>query len=234
MNPSPIVSIVTPSYNQGHFIRETIESILGQSYPHLEYWVIDGCSTDNTLDILGSIRDERFHWISEPDHGQSDALQKGFNHSTGEILGWVNSDDLLWPKTVERAVQTFAASEDIGFVYGDLLVVDNARKPITRLHPGVLSLKRLLTQDQSITQLGSFYSREVFERAGNIDLNLRFGMDYDLFIRLLKSSKGEYIPECLGEFRLHQTSKSFVYTDTLFLREIFLISRRYGAPLLTP
>jgi glycosyltransferase involved in cell wall biosynthesis len=233
MTPPPIVSIVTPTRNQGSFIRETIDSVLSQTYPHLEYWVIDGSSTDNTVDILRSIQDDRFHWISEPDRGQSDAIMKGFRRVTGSFLGWVNSDDILASQALEWIVQEFTTSEDIGLVYGDLMVVDTLRQPIIRLHPGELSYKRLLTQSQSITQLGSFYRRNYLEMAGNIDLNLHFVMDYDLFIRLLKISQSRYIPQILGEFRLHAESKSYNFNDTRFLYEAFRVSRRYGAPIFT-
>lgn len=234
MTPQPIVSVITPTRNQGNFIRETIDSVLSQTYHHLEYWVIDGSSTDNTLDILHSIKDDRFHWISEPDRGQSDAIMKGFRRATGVYLGWVNSDDILASQTLEWVVQEFSTSEDIGLVYGDLIVVDTQRQPIAYLHPGVLSIKRLLTQNQSITQLGSFYRCNYLEMAGNIDLNLHFAMDYDLFIRLLKISQGRYIPKFLGEFRLHSASKSYKYNDSMFIYETFRVSRRNGAPVFTP
>ncbi len=130
--PLPLVSIVTPSLNQGQFIRETIETILSQDYDNLEYLVMDGGSTDETLEILRSYG-TRLQWVSEPDAGQSQAVNKGWRRARGEILGWVNADDLLSPGAVRRAVEALAADSALGGVYGDCTYIDGSGRRLRTL-----------------------------------------------------------------------------------------------------
>jgi glycosyltransferase involved in cell wall biosynthesis len=232
MPGKPLVSIVTPSFNQGRYITETIKSVLAQTYENIEYIVIDGGSSDETIDILRKYESDGLKWLSEPDEGQSDAIQKGFEKARGEIIGWLNSDDVLLPTTVEKVVRAFDGVPDIGLVYGDLLLIDQEGSPITSCSSGPLSLKRLFTKNQQVLQAGSFYRRHYVEQAGGIDKKLTFVMDYDLFIRLLRISKGVYLPETVAKFRLHPQSKSSTLVPTLGAIEAFRVSRRWGGPLL--
>lgn len=232
MIKKPLVSIVTPSFNQGRYIAETIESVLSQTYQNIEYIVIDGGSGDETIGILRKYKSAGLKWISEADSGQSDAIQKGFERAQGEIIGWLNSDDVLLPYTVEKVVCAFDESPDIGLVWGDLLVIDESSCPVNTCRSGSLSLNRLLNEDQSVMQPGSFYRRQYVERVGGLDKKLRFVMDYDLFIRLLRISKGVYIPEPLAKFRLHTESKSCNLMPIFGAIEAFRVSRRLGGALL--
>ena len=127
----PLVTVVTPSFNQGRFIRETIESVLSQDYPNLEYMVIDGGSTDDTLSILKSYQD-RFAWVSEPDRGQAHAINKGWRCAKGEILAWLNSDDIYQPGAIRTAVEYFIHNQQVGMVYGEAYHVDESGQPIDR------------------------------------------------------------------------------------------------------
>ncbi len=231
MNSQPLISIVTPSYNQGNYIEDTIESILQQTYPNIEHLVIDGGSSDHTLDILRKHESPRLQWVSEKDSGQSDAIQKGFNRTRGDIVGWLNSDDVILPHTIEKVVDAFGQNRSIGIVYGDVIVTDEYLKQLTVFRSGKLTVHRLLNKNQSIPQPGSFYRKEVLDSVGGVALTLRFVMDYDLFIRVLSVSEGIYIPEPLAKFRLHAKSKSYNYSTTLSIIEAFHVSRKFGAPL---
>ncbi len=231
MNKRPLVSIITPSYNQGPYIEQTIRSVLEQSYPNIEYLVMDGSSADGTVQILRSYEKLGVSWLSSPDDGQSDAIQQGFELARGEILGWLNSDDLLLPDAVQKVVAAFEASPGAGLVYGDLLIVDERGQLLLEHRTGQLSAQRLLRLDQALSQPGSFYRAEVLRRVGGLDRSLRYAMDYDLFIKLLRASDGVYLEEPLAKFRLHPLSKSYLYGASARLREAFRVGRRHGAPL---
>jgi len=229
----PLVTIVTPSYNQAQFITETIESILSQTYKNIEYIVVDGGSTDGTVGILKSYEDKRVKWISERDDGQSDAINKGFRMAKGEIIGWINSDDLLMPYTVEKIVEAFK-DEEVGLVYGNTLIIDETGNFVKEYKPGEITLERLLKIDQSVPQPGSFYRKRFVDLAGGLNKQLNFVMDYDLFIRLIKISKAVYVPIPLAKFRLHSRSKTFNFSATKSVIEAYKVSRKYGAPLFSP
>jgi len=230
MLKEPLVTVVTPSFNQAKFITETIESVLNQTYKNIEYYVIDGGSTDGTLEILKRYRDSRLKWISEKDDGQSDAINKGFKLAKGEIVGWINSDDILMPEAIEKVVVAFN-DETVGLVYGDILIIDEFGNVIKEYKPGEITLERLLKIEQSVPQPGSFYRKRFVELVGGLDKKLNFVMDYDLFIRLLKISKAIYIPIPLAKFRIHSKSKTFNYSATKSVIEAYKVSRKYGAPL---
>src|SRR5262245_11033457 len=138
----PLVSIVTPSYNQGRYIEATIQSVLEQDYHHLEYLVLDGGSTDQTLTVLQRYED-RLLWISEKDRGQADAINKGFRLAQGQILGWLNSDDTYLPGTIRRVVDYFQTRRDVGMVYGEGYHVDASGKIIERYYTEPFSFQRL-------------------------------------------------------------------------------------------
>jgi glycosyltransferase involved in cell wall biosynthesis len=233
MSKEPLVTIVTPSYNQGKFIAETIESVLNQTYKNIEYIVIDGGSTDETVDILKSYEDKGVKWISERDDGQSDAINKGFRMAKGEIIGWINSDDLLMPYTVEKIVEAFS-DEKVGLVYGNIWIIDETGNFVKEYKPGEITLYRLLKIEQSVPQPGSFYRKRFVEMVGGLNKYLNFVMDYDLFIKLLKISKAVYIPLPLAKFRLHCKSKTFNFSATKSVIEAYKVSRKYGAPLFSP
>jgi len=234
MSKEPLVTIVTPSYNQGKFIAETIESVLNQTYKNIEYIVVDDGSNDNTIDILKKYESHGVSWVIENRIGQGGVMQKGLELAHGEIIGYINADDILLPDTVRKVVEVFVSSQDIGLVYGDVEIIDEEGNYLTLVRSHLLTVESLLRFDQSVTQPGSFYKKQLVEKVGGIDTRLFFVMDYDLFIRLLKVSKGVYIPEPLARFRLHSKSKSFNYSGTISVIEAFRVSRRYGAPLFSP
>jgi len=208
MSPeNPIVSIVTPSYNQGKFIEETILSVKNQTYPRIEHIVVDGGSTDGTLDILKKYGNSII-WISEPDKGQSDAINKGWRMAKGEILAYLNSDDTYMPWTVETAVKHLLENPDVGMVYGDCDIIDE-HSQATRQHSATeFNLSDLICSRNMIPQPTVFLRRQVLETAGYLDVNLNMAMDYDLWIRIGLKHRVKYIPERLASFRACRGTKS--------------------------
>lgn len=221
----PKVSIITPSYNQGQFIEETIKSILTQNYPNIEYIVFDGGSTDNTLEILKKHSDFITFWKSERDNGQSDAINKGFRLSTGEIIAWLNSDDMYCPGTIKKVVEFFQDNPDISIVYGDFLNLyeqDPAQNHI--VHSGEFSFKKLITRD-FIGQPTTFFRREALFDVGLLDETLQNSLDYDLFLKLGLKYRFGYIPEVLAIYRWHGESKSGSQEEKFAREDFFIIDR---------
>ena len=204
----PLVSIVTPSFNQGGFIAETIASVLGQDYPHVEYLVVDGGSTDGTLEILRGFG-KRLSWVSEPDRGQSDAINKGWRRTRGEIIAWLNADDLYRPGAITKAVAFFQQHPDIDLVYGDCDFINEEGDVLERHHKGQTSAADLVRSPVSvILQPAAFLRRRVLETVGYLDETLQFIMDMEYWLRVASRHKISHLPECLAAFRVHGESKS--------------------------
>lgn len=185
----PLVSIVTPSYNQGKFIRETIESVLNQDYPNIEYWVIDGGSTDETLSILQEYdHDPRFHWISEKDAGQSDAINKGWSRCRGEILHYLNSDDWLEEGAIRRVIVRFQQSPEASFVSGSCNHTDEGGRTQKVLKSSPIKFEHLIF-DNYIWQQATFFRRCVLEHIGYLDTRFHFVMDYEYWVRAIAQGK---------------------------------------------
>lgn len=206
---SPLVTIVTPSFNQGRFIRATIESVLGQDYPHIEYVIMDGGSTDETAAVVAEYGD-RLTWISEKDRGQSHAINKGFRMARGEIVAWINSDDILLPGAVAKAVAEFEKTPELGAVYGEGYLMDEAGEFTCRFPATVpFDLWKLVHVSDYILQQSVFFRRAVFDEIGFIDEDLHYGMDWDILIRIGKRFELRYIPEFMGALREYGTAKTF-------------------------
>lgn len=204
----PRVTIVTPSYNQGRFIRTTIESVLGQDYPNLEYIVMDGGSTDETASVVRDYA-SRLRWISEKDTGQANAINKGFRMASGEFVAWLNSDDVLLPGAVSKAVAGFAECRRAGAVYGEGYLIDKesnitGRFPFTQR----FDLWRLIHVSDYILQQSTFFRRDAVAEAGYLREDLHYALDWDLLIRIGKRAPLHYIPEYLGCIREHSETKT--------------------------
>lgn len=204
----PRVSIVTPSYNQGQFIEETIRSILLQGYPELEYFIFDGGSTDGSVEIIKRYAPWLTYWTSEPDDGQSDVLKQGFERATGEIVAWLNSDDLYLPRAIHRAVSALAQQPDAALVYG-LCEFVNAEGEFLQIYGRPRFVKELLLEGNTIPQPSTFIRRASMENVGGINPQLYYVMDYDLWIRISQTGQLYSIPEVLSRFRVHKESKTF-------------------------
>ena len=232
MNKWPLVSIVTPSLNQGRFIRATIESILGQDYPNLEYWVIDGGSKDETLEILKSYAN-RIHWISEPDNGQSQAVNKGWKFSNGDILGWVNADDLLQPLAVQSAVKALLTKQSIGAVYGDAIYVDDHGQAIEQYPVHTYNYETLVSQTENfIPQPSVFMRRAVLEKTGFLNETLHYVMDYDLWLRMGLIAPMEYLPTRMAALRLHSSAKTLIAMSRFANEFVLIFQNLFSIPTL--
>lgn len=204
----PLVTIITPSYNQGAFIRETIESVLSQDYPNLEYWIIDGGSTDNSVEIIREYaNDPRVHWLSEPDKGQADAVNKGFLRAQGEIIGWLNSDDTFYPGAIRRQVEQLCLHPNVGVVYGDAQFIDENGKSLRTYLARPFDRKSFLYLSV-IPQPSAFIRRSLITKHGGLDTSLQYALDYDFFLRLMWHTEFLYNHETIATYRLHSASKT--------------------------
>jgi glycosyltransferase involved in cell wall biosynthesis len=200
------VTVVTPSLNQGRFIRETIESVLGQGYGAIEYLVMDGGSSDETLDILKDYGN-RLTWVSEPDRGQASAINKGWRGGRGAIVAYLNSDDTYLPGAVERAVSALLAAPAAGAVYGEGYHVDETGRVLDRYPTEPFNLARL-AETCFICQPTVFLRRDVVERVGYLDETLQYCMDYDLWIRVGQVTTFTQLSDFLATTRLHADTKT--------------------------
>ena len=202
-----LVSIVTPSYNQAPYLEQTIQSVLRQDYPRIEYIVIDGGSTDNSVEIIKKYADRLAYWVSEKDRGQAEAINKGFARANGEILAWLNSDDYYLLNTVSVAVRCFEQNPDVVMIYGDMLAVDGDGQTINILRYKQLSLEDLLCF-QIIGQPSAFFRRSAFEKAGPLETNFHFMLDHHLWIRLAQQGRLLHIPQIWSAARYHPQAKN--------------------------
>lgn len=224
--PPPLVSIVTPSYNQGRFLKRTIESVLTQTYSHVEYIVIDGGSQDNSLEVLHSY-DNLFYWVSEPDNGQTAAVNKGLSKANGEILAYLNSDDILTPEAIEKVVQFFQKNPDCDMVYGKADYIDENDIVIGSYKTDEYSFDRLV-KDCMVCQPATFWRRRIADRIGPFDENLNFTMDYEYWLRIAKSGGNIcFLPEKLACSRLYPETKT-LSSRTKIYHEIFEICRKHA------
>lgn len=210
MTQPPLVSIVTPSYNQAEFLEETMLSVLSQDYANIEYLVIDGGSSDGSADIIRKCADRLAYWVSEPDRGQAHALQKGFARTSGEIIAFLNSDDAYRPGAVGTAVEALQADPGLALVHGDSIYVDAAGREIGRkVGLGGDFLSYFLLQFNPISQPSTFLRRSAYDEAGGVDPTLQLAMDYDLWCRIgLRGMRIRYLPVALSLFRIHGQSKT--------------------------
>mgnify|MGYP001282592588 CR=1 FL=1 len=207
MSNNPLVSIVTPSFNKGPYIEETILSIRNQTYKNIEHIVIDGGSTDDTLDILKKY-DGLISWISEPDHGQSDAINKGWKRAQGDIIAYLNADDTYTYDAVAIAVTYLTEHPDVGMVYGDGILTDVSGNILQDDPAGEFNLMELIYCRDNILQPTVFFRRAVYERIGGVDESLHLAMDLDYWIRVGLLFKVAYIPRPLAIAKSYEDAKS--------------------------
>lgn len=228
----PKISIITPSFNQARFIEETILSVLNQNYPGLEFIIVDGGSTDGTLDILRKFED-RLIWTSHKDKGQSNAINIGFQRSTGDVLAYLNSDDILVPGSLKMVGQYIADHEDCYCLTGRCRTIDEQGKEIRKLITLYKNFWMLLSSPQIllvlnfISQPATFWRRSVIDTVGGLNESLYYTMDYDYWLRISRHFRIDFLQKVLACFRVHSHSKSGMTACRQFDEEL-LVARRYG------
>ena len=204
----PKISIITPSYNQGKFLEKTILSVINQIYPNLEYIVIDGGSTDNSIDIIKKYSDSIDYWVSEPDKGQSEAINKGFEKATGDIYAWINSDDVYYPGVLSKVADEFMKNLELDFLFGTHDDIDKKGNVFRKGTYFPFIPKLFVRGYPQICQPESFWKKNVWEKCGPLDLNIHYSMDYDFFYKVVKDSfeiRRIHLNVC--QFRYHDQSK---------------------------
>ena len=222
-----LVSIITPSYNQARFLEETIRSVLAQDYPEIEYIIVDGGSTDGSQKIIEKYADRLAWWVSEPDRGQTDAINKGFGRARGDILAWLNSDDVYEPGAVSEAVTYLRDHPEAGMVYGDANFIDENGGVIGKFPSRQTDYDRLLRGYVHVAQQSAFFRASLWREVGPLDPSFYFAMDYDLWVRLSAKAPLVYLPRTWANFRLHRSAKT-VASDDRCWPEMLRVHRRMG------
>jgi glycosyltransferase involved in cell wall biosynthesis len=223
----PVVSIVTPSFNQARFLESTIRSVLQQGYPNIEYILVDGGSTDGSVDIIHRYADRFAWWVSEKDGGQTDAINKGFARAKGDILAWLNSDDTYEPNAIAEAVESLRARPEVGLVYGDANFIDENGGIIGRFPAAQTDYRRLRQGYVHIPQQASFWRADLWKQVGPLDPSFYFAMDYDLWVRLTAHAPVQYLPRLWANFRLHDQGKT-IAADARCWPEMLRVHYRDG------
>lgn len=233
MSELPRISVIVPSYNQARFIERTLRSVLDQGYPDLELIVMDGGSTDGTVEILRQYAG-KLQWVSEKDEGQTDAINKGIRRCTGEIIAYLNSDDMYEPGTLARVAETFRSHPGVQWVTGRCRIIDEEDREVRR---AVTAYKNLLLRRYSyslllvtnpVSQPATFLRRSVLDRCGLFDQDQHFVMDYEYWLRIGKDHPPLILDDYLADFRVYRTSK----TSSSFLRSFRQeaeVARRYSS-----
>lgn len=229
MNEMPLVTIVTPSYNQAVYLEATILSVLGQDYPNIEYIIMDGGSKDGSAELIRKYEDRIAFWESKKDKGQTDAINKGFARAHGDILAWLNSDDILYPHAVSEAVTYLQTHPECGLVYGNCDFIDAEGNVIGRFNAKQTDHRKLTQGYVHIPQQAAFWRADLWKQVGPLDDSIYFAMDYDLWLRLSEVSEVKYLPETKpwAAFRLHADAKTIAEDDRCW-PDMLRIHKRNG------
>lgn len=235
MSATPKISIITPSFNLGNHIKKAIDSVLSQDYANFEYIVIDGGSRDNTIDILKSY-DTKLKWISEPDNGQTDAINKGLKMCGGDLFAWLNADDYYEPDAFQKVAAIYIKNPNVGVIYGncymDYITEKQLSKPLESI-----DLKKMLNEGNLIYGPASFYNLPMLKQLGGFDTSIDYWMDYDVYLKLKKISDFYYIDENLANFTVRPGQKSRSDNKAeykKFLMEAYQVSLKNGGSRYSP
>jgi glycosyltransferase involved in cell wall biosynthesis len=231
----PLVTIVTPSFNQADFLEAAIQSVLGQIYPRIEYIIMDGGSTDGSLDVIQKYAGKLGYWESTKDKGQTDAINKGFNRAGGDILAWLNSDDTYaTPQAVADAVNFLLANPHVAMVYADCNFIDEEGRTIGRFASRQTDYAKLRRGYVHIPQQTMFFRARYWKELGPLDPSFYFAMDYDLWVRIAKHAPIKYLPgRTWANFRIHTSSKTNV-NDGRGWKEMLRVHYRNGGSVFAP
>ena len=228
----PLISIVTPSFNQARYLEATIQSVLSQNYPRMEYIIVDGGSTDGSVEIIKKYESKLAWWISEKDQGQTDAINKGFAHAKGDFFAWLNSDDTYEPNAISSAVNFLQAHPEVGLAYGDANYINEDGHVIGRFPAAQTDLIRLRRGYVHIPQQAAFFRADLWRMVGPLDPSFYFAMDYDLWVRLAMRSQVKYVPQTWANFRLHTSGKTISADDRCW-PEMLRVHYRDGGKFLS-
>jgi glycosyltransferase involved in cell wall biosynthesis len=232
----PRISVITPSFNQGRFLEECIRSVLGQGYPSLEYIVVDGGSTDDSVAVIRTYQNELAWWVSEPDAGQSDAVNKGLRHATGDLVAWLNADDYYLPGALDAVAAAYRQDPAASFYFGNGLRVDEAGTPRGAFVPEgepVFSYPALVYGLNYVLQPAAFINRQALAQIGGLDVDLHYGMDTDLWIRLAGVAPPATVDGQLAASREHGDTKTRTGSFER-VEELRRIAERHSGVALTP
>jgi glycosyltransferase involved in cell wall biosynthesis len=222
-----LVSIVTPSYNQARYIEATIRSVLSQDYAHIEYLIVDGGSTDGTVDVIKRYENRLAAWVSEKDQGQTDAINRGFARARGDVLAWINSDDTYEPGAVAAVVKYLQQHPHVGMVYGDCNYIDEADHVIGKFNAAQTNYLWLRQGYTHIPQQTMFFRAKLWQQIGPLDPSFYFAMDYDLWTRIAARAEIKYLPRTWANFRIHTSGKT-VLADERCWPEMIRVHYRDG------
>lgn len=209
MSVFPRITVITPSFNQAAFLERTILSVLNQNYPNLEYIIIDGGSTDGSVDIIRKYEERIAFWVSEQDKGQTHAINKGLKRATGDWVGWQNSDDIYFPGTFKQVAQVASRYPKAELIIGDINLIDELDKVIRDLKYVRPTYGSLLAEGMVLANQAAFWRRELHARIGWLDESLHYGFDYEWFLRvLMETNRSLHVPQCFGALRYHDATKT--------------------------
>ena len=235
MPDTPLVSIITPSFNQARYIEATMQSVLMQEYPRIEYLIVDGGSKDGTVDIIKKYEDKIAWWVSEKDKGQTDAINKGFARAAGDILAWINSDDTYnTPQAVAEAVDFLVANPEVAMVYADCNFIDEQGNVIGAFASRQTDYQKLRRGYVHIPQQTMFFRANYWKELGPLDPSFYFAMDYDLWVRIARQAPIRYLPgRTWANFRIHTSSKTNI-NDERGWKEMLRVHYRDNGSFFAP
>jgi glycosyltransferase involved in cell wall biosynthesis len=228
-----LVSIITPSYNQAQYLEATMRSVLDQDYEHIEYIVVDGGSTDGSVEIIKKYADRLAWWVSENDQGQTSALNKGFARASGDILAWLNSDDTYEPGAISEAVRYLKTHPETGLLYGNANFINAKGEVIGKFPSRQTDYRRLRQGYVHVSQQASFFRADLWRQVGPLDPSFYFAMDYDLWVRLAALAPVVYLPRLWANFRLHGDAKT-IASDARCWPEMLRVHYREGGSWFSP
>ena len=212
MKMYPMISVITPSYNQVKYLEQTIQSVLMQGYPNLEYIIIDGGSTDGSIDIIKKYESQLAYWVSEPDRGQVDAINKGLKVATGDWVGWQNSDDIYYQGALLDLAKAASKANGVDLMIGNIMLIgpdDRELRDIRYVKP---TYRSLIAEGMVIANQAAFWRRKIHDQVGYLNDTYECSFDYEWFLRLLKETKARHVNSMWGGFRLHEGAKTHAIT----------------------
>ena len=226
MNAFPRITVVTPSFNQAKFLERTIQSVLDQGYPNLEYIIIDGGSTDGSVDIIRRYEEYLAYWVSEPDQGQSNAINKGLRRATGDWVAWQNSDDTYWPGTFQDLAEAAEKFPHAGLIIGNMMLMDEHGRALRDIQYVRPTHKSLLAEGMVLTNQSAFWRRDCHGHIGYLNEDLHYSFDYEWFLRLTNHAAAEHVDRIWGGLRLHGETKTSLQAQRFLEENVKILAGR--------